>query len=108
MLLKEGLKISLVGMPNVGKSSIFNMLLNTKRAIVTSKAGTTRDYLEEAISLNGFLIRFFDTAGIRKTNDKLEKMGIARSFEVVKNSDYVLYIIDKDGQDEEYKHLLNL
>ena len=107
IILKDGLKISLVGMPNVGKSSIFNMFLNTQRAIVTSKAGTTRDYLEEAISLDGFLVRFFDTAGIRKTNDKIEKIGIARSFEVIKNSDYILYISDKEGQDEEYNHLLD-
>ena len=94
MILKEGLKVSLVGAPNVGKSSIFNKLLKTERAIVTPIPGTTRDYLEEAISLEGYLIRIFDTAGIRTATDEVEKIGIKRSFDVIKNSDLVVYITD--------------
>jgi len=70
LILKEGFMLSLVGAPNVGKSSIFNSFLETERAIVTPIPGTTRDYLEEAISLNGYLVRLFDTAGIRETSDQ--------------------------------------
>ncbi|MCD4817493.1 MAG: tRNA uridine-5-carboxymethylaminomethyl(34) synthesis GTPase MnmE [Candidatus Cloacimonetes bacterium] len=105
LILREGLMVSLVGAPNVGKSSIFNSLLETERAIVTPIPGTTRDYLEEAISLKGYLVRIFDTAGIRNTDDSIEKIGIERSFDIVKKSHKVLFIIDGKENLEEYKKL---
>ena len=105
LILRDGLKISLVGAPNVGKSSIFNAFLETERAIVTPTPGTTRDYLEEAISLNGYLIRIFDTAGIHDTSDSVEKAGIKRSYEVIKNSHKILFIIDGNENNEEYEIL---
>jgi len=108
MILKDGLKVSLVGAPNVGKSSIFNTFLKTERAIVTPHPGTTRDYLEETISLKGYLIRFFDTAGIRDTSDDIEKIGIQRSYEIIKESHKVLFIIDGKENLIEYKKLEKL
>jgi len=108
MILKEGLKVSLVGAPNVGKSSIFNAFLETERAIVTPHPGTTRDYLEEAISMRGYLIRFFDTAGIRQTTDDVEKIGIERSYEIIQKSHKVLFIIDGDENIAEYGKLIEL
>ncbi|RLC50947.1 MAG: tRNA uridine-5-carboxymethylaminomethyl(34) synthesis GTPase MnmE [Candidatus Cloacimonadota bacterium] len=108
MILKEGLKVSLVGAPNVGKSSIFNAFLQTERAIVTPHPGTTRDYLEEAIALNGYLVRIFDTAGIRETKDDIEKIGIERSYEIIQSSHKVLFIIDGSENEAEYKKLIQL
>jgi tRNA modification GTPase len=102
------LKVSLVGAPNVGKSSIFNSLLETERAIVTPIPGTTRDYLEEVISLNGYLVRIFDTAGLRATTDQIEKIGIKRSYEIIKNSHKVLFIIDGNENKKEYNTLSKL
>ena len=102
MILKDGLKVSLVGAPNVGKSSIFNAFLETERAIVTPHPGTTRDYLEEAISMQGYLVRFFDTAGIRQTSDDVEKIGIERSYSIIKDSHKVLFIIDGKENQAEY------
>ena len=106
IILKDGLKISLVGAPNVGKSSIFNKMLKTERAIVTPIPGTTRDFLEEAISLDGYLIRIFDTAGLRNTDDSIERIGIERSYDVIQNSDIVLYITDKINDEVERNKLL--
>jgi len=108
LIIKDGLKVSLVGAPNVGKSSIFNSLLETERAIVTPIPGTTRDYLEEVISLNGYLVRVFDTAGLRETTDQIEKIGIKRSYEIIKNSHKVIFVIDGDENKEEYKILSTL
>ncbi|MCD4796022.1 MAG: tRNA uridine-5-carboxymethylaminomethyl(34) synthesis GTPase MnmE [Candidatus Cloacimonetes bacterium] len=108
IILKEGLRVSLVGAPNVGKSSIFNAFLETERAIVTPHPGTTRDYLEEAISLKGYLVRFFDTAGIRDTSDDIEKIGIQRSYEIIKESHKVLFIIDGKENRKEYEKLKEL
>lgn len=105
LILKEGLKVSLVGAPNVGKSSIFNAFLQTERAIVTPHPGTTRDYLEEAISLQGYLIRFFDTAGIRETSDDIEKIGIERSYQIIRDSHKILFIMDGKENAEEYGKL---
>lgn len=94
MIIHEGLKICLIGEPNAGKSSIFNKILNMDRAIVSPIPGTTRDYLEEAISLDGNLIRIFDTAGIRQSDDLIEKIGIDRSNDLIRSADLVLLIID--------------
>ncbi|MBN1948798.1 MAG: tRNA uridine-5-carboxymethylaminomethyl(34) synthesis GTPase MnmE, partial [Candidatus Cloacimonetes bacterium] len=92
IILREGLRVSLVGAPNVGKSSIFNAFLESERAIVTPIPGTTRDYLEEAISLQGYLVRIFDTAGIRPAGDQIEQIGIDRSYDIIKKSHLVLFI----------------
>ena len=107
-ILREGLKVSLVGAPNVGKSSIFNKLLESERAIVTPHPGTTRDYLEEEISLKGYLIRIFDTAGLRDTSDDVEKIGIKRSYNIIKESHKVIFIIDRDENLPEYKKLCEI
>ncbi len=106
-LIREGLKISLIGKPNVGKSSIFNKLLETERAIVTPIPGTTRDYLEEVIALEGYLIRIYDTAGIRQTADTIEKMGIDRSREIIEQSDLVLYISDGSNNQNDYQDFVS-
>lgn len=108
MIIKEGLKVSLVGAPNVGKSSIFNAFLQTERAIVTPHPGTTRDYLEEAISLQGYLVRLFDTAGIRDTSDQIEQLGIARSYEIIRQSHKILFIIDGEENKSEYEKLAKM
>jgi len=108
LILRDGLKISLVGAPNVGKSSIFNAFLETERAIVTPHPGTTRDYLEEVISLKGYLVRIFDTAGLRKTQDSIEKIGISRSYQIIENSHKALFIIDGNENEQELKQLQKL
>ena len=108
MILKEGLRVSLVGAPNVGKSSIFNSFLQNERAIVTAEAGTTRDFLEEAISLNGYLVRIFDTAGLRETSIQVEKIGISRSYEIIKNSHKVLFIVTEQENEEEFLKLTQI
>lgn len=94
MIVQEGLKVCLIGEPNVGKSSLFNRLLETERAIVTPIPGTTRDYLEEAISLDGNLIRIFDTAGIRHSTDEIEQIGIEKSYSLMQNSDFVILLMN--------------
>lgn len=107
-VIRDGFKVSLTGAPNTGKSSIFNRFLQTERAIVTPIPGTTRDYLEEAISLNGYLIKLFDTAGLRETLDTIEQIGIERSYDVVTNSDMVLYITEGIDTEKEYESLCSL
>ena len=108
LIIKDGLKVSLVGAPNVGKSSIFNSFLETERAIVTPIPGTTRDYLEEVISLNGYLVRVFDTAGLREATDQIEKIGIKRSYEIIEDSHKILFVIDGDENIKEYDTLSKL
>ncbi len=98
-ILREGLKVCLVGAPNAGKSSIFNQFLACERAIVTPTPGTTRDYLEEVVSINGYLVKFFDTAGIRETHDDIERLGIQRSLDIISKADKVVYVHDFTQQD---------
>ena len=92
--LYDGIKIAIVGKPNVGKSSLFNELLRKKRSIVSNIAGTTRDYVEDKLELSGFPIKLIDTAGIRKTQDALELEGINMALEHIKQSDIVLFVVD--------------
>ncbi len=92
--LREGIKICLTGAPNVGKSSLFNALLQQNRAIVTPHPGTTRDYLEESLSINGFPVVIYDTAGLRESPDDIEKEGIAKSYELMQESDLILYLVE--------------
>ena len=108
LIIKDGLKVSLVGAPNVGKSSIFNSFLETERAIVTPIPGTTRDYLEEVISLNGYLVRVFDTAGLREATNQIEKIGIKRSYKIIEDSHKVIFVIDGDENKKEYDTLSRL
>lgn len=93
-VLKEGINTVIVGKPNVGKSSLLNVLAGSERAIVTEVAGTTRDVLEEQINLNGILLNMIDTAGIRKTDDIVEKIGVDKAKEYLHLADLVLYVID--------------
>jgi tRNA modification GTPase len=93
-LIREGAKISIVGKPNVGKSSLLNALLLKERAIVSETPGTTRDFIEESIDLNGIPFTFIDTAGLRHTDDHIEKIGMDNTRELIRKSDLVLMIID--------------
>ncbi|MCX7983867.1 MAG: tRNA uridine-5-carboxymethylaminomethyl(34) synthesis GTPase MnmE [Bacteroidetes bacterium] len=91
---KEGIRVALIGEPNVGKSSLLNALLQQERAIVTHIPGTTRDFIEEALSIEGVLYRITDTAGIRETDDPVEKEGVRRTAEIVERADIVILIFD--------------
>lgn len=100
-----GIKVALVGRPNVGKSTILNSLLGYDKAIVTNIPGTTRDVVEGEKNINGVLYKFFDTAGIRDDPDPIEKIGIEKSHDTIKDADIILYIYDKFDE-EEYKDIL--
>ena len=93
-MIREGIKVAIVGKPNVGKSSLMNGLLKETRAIVTEVPGTTRDTIEEAISIRNIPVYLVDTAGIRETDDMVEKIGIEKSKEAFNNSDFVIFILD--------------
>ncbi len=106
-MLRQGVKVAIVGKPNVGKSSLLNMLLREQRAIVTAIPGTTRDVLEETLDLGGIPIRIMDTAGIRETEDVVEKIGVERAFASIEESDLVLFVLDatRDIEPEEIELL---
>jgi tRNA modification GTPase len=93
-LVREGLSLSVVGRPNVGKSSLFNRLLNSDRAIVTEIPGTTRDLVSESASINGIPVHLVDTAGIRATADAVEKIGVERTHQAMADSDLRLLVVD--------------
>jgi len=93
-VIRDGVNVALVGIPNVGKSSLLNYILKEARAIVSEIPGTTRDVIREEVSINGVLFRLFDTAGIRPTKNEIEIEGVLRSREAVKNADVVLFIND--------------
>ena len=92
--MRHGLRVALVGRPNVGKSSLLNLLSRRERAIVTDLPGTTRDLLESEIVLDGVPITLLDTAGIRATSDAVEQLGIARSRDALASADLVLLLFD--------------
>lgn len=98
MIIRDGLQVCLVGAPNVGKSSIFNRLLESERAIVTAIPGTTRDYLEEGLSINGYLVKLFDTAGLRPDTGEVESIGISRTYELIGQAERIIYIEDGEGR----------
>jgi len=109
-MIHEGIKTVIVGKPNAGKSSLLNILVGEDKAIVTDIAGTTRDVLEETIVLQGISLRMMDTAGIRKTEDVVERIGVERTCKQVKDADLVLYVVDAsralDENDEEILAML--
>ncbi len=93
-LIQEGIKVALIGRPNVGKSSLLNKLIEEDKAIVTDIAGTTRDIVEGSISLKGIKFRFIDTAGIRDTSDKVEKIGVEKSINTINDADLVIVVLN--------------
>lgn len=109
-MLKEGIKTVILGKPNAGKSSLLNLLVGEEKAIVTDIAGTTRDVLEEQISLGGISLRMLDTAGIRNTDDRVEQIGVERAKEHARDADLILYVVDAsvplDENDREIMELL--
>lgn len=107
-IMSEGLKISIIGKPNVGKSSLMNALLKETRAIVTSVPGTTRDTIEEMLTIRGIPVKLTDTAGIRETEDLIEKIGIEKSKEAFNNADLIIFMADRSrALDEEDFSILN-
>lgn len=108
-LVKEGIKTVILGKPNAGKSSFLNALMGEERAIVTDIAGTTRDTLEESINIDGIGLNIVDTAGIRETDDLIEKIGIEKALEAKENADLIIYIADSSKLlDEDDTMILNM
>ncbi|HZK24497.1 MAG TPA: tRNA uridine-5-carboxymethylaminomethyl(34) synthesis GTPase MnmE [Oscillospiraceae bacterium] len=108
-ILREGIKTAIVGLPNVGKSSLLNALLREQRAIVTEIPGTTRDVLEESINLGGIALTIVDTAGIRETRDEIEKIGVQLSRSAIDKADLVLLVLELTaGLNEENKLILQI
>lgn len=106
-IIKNGVNVAIIGKPNVGKSSILNSLLDEEKAIVTNIPGTTRDIVEGSISLNGVAINFIDTAGIRETEDIVEKIGVDKSKKTAENADIILFVLNNNETiSEEEKVLL--
>lgn len=95
-IIKNGVNVAIIGKPNVGKSSILNSLLDEEKAIVTNIPGTTRDIVEGSITLNGVAINFIDTAGIRKTEDIVEKIGVDKSKKTAENADIILFVLNNN------------
>ena len=108
-LIKDGIETTIIGKPNVGKSSLLNVLLNENRAIVTDIPGTTRDSITEYINLGNLTLKINDTAGIRETHDKVEKIGVQRSKELAENADLVIAIFDRSRElDQEDRLILDI
>ena len=109
-ILKEGIKTAIIGKPNVGKSSLLNLILGENRAIVSDIEGTTRDTIEEYINIKGIPLKIVDTAGIRKTNDEVEKIGVKRSINNISNAELIIALFDDsrtfDDQDQKILDLI--
>lgn len=101
-IIKEGIKTAIIGRPNVGKSSILNNLLEEEKAIVTDIEGTTRDTVEGSIVINGIILDLIDTAGIRKTEDKVESIGVNKSLQTIEKADLILFVLNNNEQLTEY------
>ena len=110
-IMKEGIKTVILGKPNAGKSSLLNLMLGEDRAIVTDIEGTTRDTLEENINFNGLSLKIIDTAGIRDTEDLVERIGVKKAKEIAKEGDLIIYVVDGsrelDDNDREIIKLIN-
>lgn len=110
-MIQEGIQTVILGKPNAGKSSLLNLLIGENKAIVTDIAGTTRDILEEYITLHGITLKIIDTAGIRETEDVVEKIGVSRAREMAQKADLILYVVDSsaplDENDEEIIGMLS-
>lgn len=104
-IVKEGIDVAIIGRPNVGKSSLLNQLLEEEKAIVTDIEGTTRDIVEGTINLDGIILNIIDTAGIRSTDDKVEKIGVEKSLNMINQADLILFILNKNDEitEEELK-----
>lgn len=108
-ILREGISTAIIGRPNAGKSSLLNLILNEERAIVTDIEGTTRDTIEEFISIDGIPLKIIDTAGIRNAKDEVEKIGVEKAMDIAKRSDIVIAIFDSSKKlNEEDKKILEL
>ena len=108
-ILREGIRTSIIGKPNVGKSSLLNLVLKEERAIVTEFEGTTRDTIEEFISIDGIPLKIIDTAGIRETENEVEKIGIIKSKEIAENSDLIIALFDVSKElSNEDKEIINI
>ncbi len=108
-IMKEGIKTVILGKPNAGKSSLLNLMLGEERAIVTDIEGTTRDTLEENINLNGLSLKIIDTAGIRNTDDIVEKIGVDKAKDIAKDADLIIYVVDGSRKlDENDKDILSI
>ncbi len=97
-IINEGIKTAIIGSPNVGKSSLLNKLIDEEKAIVTDIPGTTRDIVEGQILINGIMLKIIDTAGIRKTNDIVENIGVEKSLKVLKDADFVIYVLNNNEE----------
>ena len=95
-IIINGISAGIIGSPNVGKSSLLNALLEEEKAIVTDIEGTTRDTVEGSIIISGIEVKLIDTAGIRKTKDKVEEIGVKKSYQILKNSDIILFVLDNN------------
>ncbi|MGD0711467.1 MAG: tRNA uridine-5-carboxymethylaminomethyl(34) synthesis GTPase MnmE, partial [Bacteroidales bacterium] len=107
-VLKSGIPVAIIGKPNVGKSTLLNILLNEDRAIVSEIPGTTRDTIEDTMVINGVCFRFIDTAGLRQAKDKIEHIGIERTWEKVARASIIIYLFDiSEDNIEEIKNTVN-
>jgi len=107
-VLKNGIPVAIIGEPNVGKSTLLNALLNEEKAIVSHVAGTTRDAIEDDITIDGVTYRFIDTAGIRETKDEIESIGIKKTFENIKKAQLVLHLVDGSKVQDLQKEIKSL
>ncbi len=108
-LIREGIRTVIIGKPNSGKSTLLNLLLGSDRAIVTDVAGTTRDTIEESLTISGITLNIADTAGIRDTADQVEKIGVERSLKLASTADLVLFVADSStGVDESDRRIIDL
>ena len=106
-VIKNGVPVAIVGNPNVGKSTLLNILLNENRAIVSEIPGTTRDVIEDTININGISFRFIDTAGLRETHDKIETLGIEKTYQKINLASIVLLLVDAQDKSEDIEYQIN-